>query len=420
MEYKTTAEPRCSIDGIPVFCAYDDIVQIGQIKPNPKNPNTHPESQVKMLADIIHSNGWRNNITVSTRSGLVVRGHGRLLAAQRLALSSVPVEYQKYASESEELADLAADNRLSELSVVDDDLLSELLDMITDDVPLELAGYEDALNALIDGSAPVKPDTPADSSEVPADPSSVPPRTRPGDVWTLGRHRLMCGNSTSMSDVQTLAGGGVQIDLLLTDPPYGVAYVGKTADALTIENDSIGDDEAFTEFLCSAFSSATAVMRPGACFYIWHAPGARQACFFEACNKAGLPVRQQLIWKKNSLVLGHSDYHYIHEPCLYGWKPGAAHTWKANRSQTTVLEFDRPTASHEHPTMKPVEMFEYLIENNTTVNDNVLDLFSGSGTTVLACEKTNRTAFSMELDPKFCDVIVSRWEQMTGLEAVLN
>lgn len=162
------------------------------------------------------------------------------------------------------------------------------------------------------------------------------------------------------------------------------------------------------------------VMRAGACFYIWYASGPRQACFLDACGKAGLPVRQQLIWKKNSLVLGHSDYHYIHEPCLYGWKPGAAHAWKSDRSQTTVLEFPRPVASAEHPTMKPVEMFEYLIQNNTAVNDNVLDLFCGSGTTVLACEKTNRIAFAMELDPKFCDVIVSRWEKMTGLEAILN
>lgn len=153
MDYRTTADPRCSIDGIPVFCAYDDIVQIGQVKPNPKNPNTHPESQIKILSDIIQSNGWRNNITVSTRSGLIVRGHGRLLAAQRLDLSAVPVEYQEYASEAEELADLAADNRLSELSVVDDSLLSELLDMISDDIPLELAGYEDALSSLATDSA---------------------------------------------------------------------------------------------------------------------------------------------------------------------------------------------------------------------------------------------------------------------------
>lgn len=419
MDYRTTADPRCSIDGIPVFCSYDDIVQIGQIKPNPKNPNTHPESQIKMLADIIQANGWRNNITVSTRSCLIVRGHGRLLAAQRIGLSAVPVEYQDYASEAEELADSAADNRLSELSVVDDSLLSELLDMISDDIPLELAAYEDALKSLIDDDEPVNSECLTDVSEAPDEPEPAPPRTKPGDIWTLGRHRLMCGDSTSASDVQMLV-GGVQVDLLLADPPYGVAYCGKTADALSIANDAIGDDESFTKFLHSALSSAVPVMRAGACFYIWHAPGARQPCFFNACDKAGLPVRQQLIWKKNCLVLGHSDYHYIHEPCLYGWKPGAAHAWMADRTQTTVLEFPRPVASAEHPTMKPVEMFEYLIQNNTAVNDNVLDLFCGSGTTVLACERTNRIAFAMELDPKFCDVIVSRWEKMTGLEAILN
>lgn len=207
MDYRTTADPRCSIDGIPVFCTYDDIVQIGQVKPNPKNPNTHPESQIKMLADIIQANGWRNNITVSARSGLIVRGHGRLLAAQRLDLNAVPVEYQEYASEAEELADLAADNRLSELSVADDSLLSELLDMISDDIPLELAGYEDALKSLIDDAAPVNSECLTDVAETPDGPESAPPRTKPGDIWTLGRHRLMWGDSTSVSDVQTLVGG---------------------------------------------------------------------------------------------------------------------------------------------------------------------------------------------------------------------
>lgn len=211
--------------------------------------------------------------------------------------------------------------------------------------------------------------------------------------------------------------GGVQADLLLTDPPYGVDYVGKTKDALKIENDAKTDDE-FIEFLHKAFEAADAVMKPGAVFYIWHADS-KAYVFRMACQMCGWEVRQVLIWVKNSMVLGRQDYQWKHEPCLYGWKGGAGHLWASDRKQTTVLEFDKPTRNGEHPTMKPVALFDYQIKNNTKGGDIVLDLFAGSGTTVAACEQDGRTAYCMEYDPKYCDVIIKRWENLTGEKAVL-
>ena len=212
--------------------------------------------------------------------------------------------------------------------------------------------------------------------------------------------------------------GGVQADLLLTDPPYNVAYVGKTKDALTIEND-VQEDAAFDDFLYAAFTAAYESMKPGAAFYIWHADSNGHQ-FRNACEAAGLPIRECLIWAKNSMVLGRQDYQWQHEPCLYGWKEGGAHSWYSDRKQTTVLEFDRPTRSKEHPTMKPVPLFAYLIKNSSKEGGRVLDTFGGSGTTLIACEQLGRSCAMVELDPRYCDVIVDRWETLTGNKAHLE
>ena len=211
--------------------------------------------------------------------------------------------------------------------------------------------------------------------------------------------------------------GGVQIDLFLTDPPYGVDYTGKTKDALKIENDNRSDDE-FISFLSDAFAAADLAMKPGAVFYIWHAI-LKTWAFESACQMVGWEVRQVLIWVKNSMVMGRQDYQWKHEPCLYGWKSGAGHLWASDRKQTTVLEFDRPTKNKEHPTMKPVALFDYQIQNNTKGGDAVLDLFAGSGTTIMACEQNGRNAYCMELDPRYVDVIIKRWETFTGEKAAL-
>lgn len=206
--------------------------------------------------------------------------------------------------------------------------------------------------------------------------------------------------------------------MLLTDPPYNIAYEGKTADALTIENDSFGDDEGFIAFLHAALANALSAMSPGAAFYIWHAD-TRRASFLEACKRCGMTVRECLVWAKSAFTFGRQDYQWRHEPCLYGWKDGAPHSWYSDRKQSTVLEFDKPAANAEHPTMKPVPLMAYLVQNSTKRGDVVLDVFGGSGSTLIACEQTGRGCLTMELDPHYCDVIISRWEEMTGKVAVL-
>lgn len=195
-------------------------------------------------------------------------------------------------------------------------------------------------------------------------------------------------------------------------------YTGKTKDALKIQNDAKTDEEMI-EFLSSAFRAADSVMKPGAVFYIWYA-GTKEHAFDKACQLTGWEVRQILIWAKNTMVMGRQDYQWKHEPCIYGWKGGAGHLWASDRKQTTILEFDRPTANKEHPTMKPIALFDYQIQNNTKGGDIVLDLFGGSGTTIMACEQNGRNACVMEYDPKYVDVIIKRWENFTGEKAVLE
>lgn len=243
-----------------------------------------------------------------------------------------------------------------------------------------------------------------------------------GDIWQLGRHRLMCGDSTDTSQVAKLL-GGTNIQLYLTDPPYNVAYgydgaatEGHRKDGLVVLNDKM-DNDKFEEFLTNAFNAANANMEKGASFYIFHSDGYSYWFRKALINTVDLELRENLIWVKNSMVLGRQDYQWRHEPCLYGWKKGASHNWFSDRKQTTVMEFDRPTKSVEHPTMKPIPLFAYLIQNSSQEGWNVYDSFGGSGTTVMACEQLDRNGFLMELDPHYCDVIINRWETYTGKKA---
>lgn len=243
-----------------------------------------------------------------------------------------------------------------------------------------------------------------------------------GDIWQLGRHRLMCGDSTDASQVAKLL-GGTNIQLYVTDPPYNVAYgydgaatEGHRKDGLVVLNDKM-DNDKFEEFLTNAFNAANANMEKGASFYIFHSDGYSYWFRKALINTVDLELRENLIWVKNSLVLGRQDYQWRHKPCLYGWKKGASHNWFSDRKQTTVMEFDRPTKSVEHPTMKPIPLFAYLIQNSSQEGWNVYDSFGGSGTTVMACEQLNRNGFLMELDPHYCDVIINRWETYTGKKA---
>jgi site-specific DNA-methyltransferase (adenine-specific) len=317
-------------------------------------------------------------------------------------------------TEAEKRAYIITDNKTALNAGWDDELLKiELGELAEMKFDLTLTGFDtEELNVILDFGENKEPTVKEDEfDETPPD----EPTTQLGDIYQLGRHRLMCGDSTDAEAVAKLM-GGAKADLYLTDPPYNVDYEGKTKDALKIQNDKM-DDDSFRQFLRDAFAAADTVMKCGAVFYIWHADSEGYN-FRGACHDIGWQVRQCLIWNKNSLVMGHQDYHWKHEPCLYGWKDGAGHLWASDRKQTTVLNFDKPTSSKEHPTMKPVLLFDYQIKNNTKAEDIVLDSFGGSGTTLIACEQNGRTAYLMELDPKYCDVIVARWEKLTGEKAV--
>lgn len=392
MDYKTNAEPRTvAPDGAAVFCRYDELVEVSALKPNPGNPNQHSDGQIELLAKIIKSTGWRAPITVSKRSGLITKGHGRRMAAMRAGLKYAPVEYQDYASEEEEHADLLADNRIAELANMDEDKLTAMLKEMQDmaaDFDMDLTGYDEAaLAELLEEEATADDTTDSDVPE-----SEGPVFTKRGDLWFLGRHRLLCGDSTKAGEVETLMGGD-KADLYLTDPPYNVALgMGgsvdearkrhRRTDGLVIMNDKMEDSE-FRSFLDAAFGCAKSVMNPGAAFYIWHADN-ESYNFRGALRDVGLTLRQTLIWNKNQMTLGRQDYQWKHEPCLYGWNDGASHNWYSDRSQTTVIDMDKPSRSADHPTMKPVPLFAYEIQNSTKAGDIVLDSFGGSGTTLIA------------------------------------
>lgn len=240
-------------------------------------------------------------------------------------------------------------------------------------------------------------------------------KVKRGEIWKLGEHRLMCGDSTKIEEVRNLM-GGVKCDLLLTDPPYNVSYQGGTSEKLSIENDNM-EDENFRAFLIEAFKCADEQMKCGAAFYIWHAH-MESLNFHYAVRNTNLMLKQCLIWNKNTIALGRQDYQWKHEPCLYGWKGGSAHKWYSDRKQPTVMDFNKPSRSAEHPTMKPVELFASQIKNSSKVGDVVLDIFGGSGTTLIACEQLKRKCYTMELSERYSSAIIDRWEKLTGEKAV--
>lgn len=305
-------------------------------------------------------------------------------------------------TKEQEMAYRLADNKLNESPWDNGLVLEDLKALALANYNVELTGF--SVDLVLE-----KKDGEDDVPEAPKE-----PRAKLGDLFKLGEHRLLCGDSTNAEDVSRLM-AGTEADILITDPPYNVDYTGKTKDALKIGNDNKTDEE-FCSFLSSAFFNANNAMRKGAVYYIWHADS-EGFNFRKACRDAGWTVRQCLIWHKNVMVMGRQDYHWQHEPCLYGWKDGAAHIWNTDRKQTTILNFDRPTASKEHPTMKPVAMIMYQLCNNTEAGNVALDLFMGGGSTLIACEKAGRRCYGMELDPKYIDVIVERWEKFTGLKA---
>lgn len=386
---------------------------LNEVIPYAGNAKKHDKKQIANVAESIRQYGFVQPVVVD-RNGVIVIGHCRVLAAKKLGLEEVPCVCVDDLTPEQVDALRLVDNKSNE-SDWDFDMLADLVPQ------LDLSMFD------FDWGLPEMSKEEVREDEAPEVDEESEPVTKLGDIWKLGRHRLMCGDSTSAECVQKLM-GGAQADILLTDPPYNVNYGSvrdvseavkrhRRTDGLMIKNDNM-DDDAFRKFLTGAFACANEVLKPGAVFYIWHADNEGYN-FRGACRDVGRKVRECLIWNKNTFCMGRQDYQWKHEPCLYGWKDGASHLWASDRKQTTVMNFDKPSKSELHPTMKPVALFDYQIKNNTKGGDIVLDLFGGSGTTVAACEQNGRNAYVMELDPKYCDVIVKRWENLTGEKAVL-
>lgn len=410
-------EARHLIDGVSVFCAFDEVVEINKLKENPRNPNTHPSVQIDLLAQIIRKTGWRAPITVSNLSGFIVKGHGRLQAAKAAGFKHCPVEYQNFSDEEEEMAALLADNKLAELAEIDVEKLTEIFkDYEFED--LSLTGYsQEEFDELVEVF---------EEAELLGDPDEVPEevetRAKLGDIWQLGNHRLMCGDSTSRSDIEQLM-NGEKADMAFTDPPWNVNY-GAIKEGnpqgykpRTILNDFMGTED-FKEFMFKAFSSLNFAQKDGAMTYV--------VMSAQEWGNMMLTLAQNdyhwsstIIWNKDSLVLSRKDYHTKYEPIWYGWKEGTRLCPLEDRKQSDVWDIARPKKSEEHPTMKPVELVEKAINNSSKPGDVVIDLFGGSGTTLIASEQTKRRCRMMELDPKYCDVIITRWETLTGQKAVL-
>lgn len=412
-------------------------VAVSAIVPYAKNAKKHDKKQVKNIAESIKQYG-RTQPLVLDKNNEIVIGHGRFFAAQQLKLKEVPCVYVSDLSPEQVKALRIADNKLNEAPWDIDLLREEIADLDFGSIELDFDELDDPGRVREDDYEPVLPEE---------------PRSKLGFIYQLGRHRVMCGDSTILTDVEKLM-DGAKADMLLTDPPYNVALgtggMYQTVDGHSdhevkengafLLNDDLPDEE-FRQFLTDALSNAQTVMKRGAAFHIWHADTQRYS-FELAIRNAGLKQRQCLIWVKDQHTLSRQDFQWQHEPCLYGenmlpypqveeyevgdehescsygWVDGS-HYWFKNRKQTTVLFFDRPKASKEHPTMKPVTLFDYEMKCNSLVGENILDLFAGSGTTVIAAEQNGRNAFCMEYDPKFVDVIVDRWESFTGEKAVL-
>ncbi len=402
-------------DGLPFslrMAGRIELWPIERLRPYSKNPRTHSPEQVAKIAASMAEFGFTNPVLVDSADGIIA-GHGRLQAAQRLGLEQVPVVVLDHLTDAQRRAYVIADNKLALDAGWDGELLAaELAELERDGFDLGLTGFtdEELEEIWAEADAAVIDDDAVDAAPEPPE----TPISRPGDLWVLGRHRVLCGDSTSTADVARLMDGRVA-DCLWTDPPYNVAYEGAAG---SIANDQM-TPQAFGAFLAAAFDSAIAVLRPGAPAYVAHADTEGLA-FRRAFVESGFHLASCLIWRKNSLVLGRSDFHWQHEPILYGWKQGAAHPWFGGRDKTTVLDFPRPARSEDHPTMKPVALVEAMLAVSTKAGKVVLDLFGGSGTTLVACERLGRSARLIELDPRFVDVIVRRWEELTGREATLG
>lgn len=383
-----------------------DYERVDALLPYAANSRTHSDAQVAQIAASIKEFGWTNPILIDG-DNTIIAGHGRLLAARKLGMEEVPIIVLDHLTKAQQRALVIADNQLALNAGWDANMLKAEIDGLNlDGFNLDLLGFSDDELAKFLDNGPTEGLT--DEDAVPEVPEQ--PKTVLGDVWVLGNHRLMCGDSTSIDAVEKLM-DGQKANMLHTDPPYGVDYEG-------VPNDHLKDAQ-LEKFLVDALTNAHAVLHPGSNVYVWHADITAFE-FISAFRLSGFKqARPSTIqWVKPSLTMSQGDYHSQNEPCLFGWKEGSGRVRVKDRKQTTIWHCDRTTEAKVHPTMKPVELCQRAIENSSVANCIVLDLFGGSGSTLIACEKTNRHARLMELDPKYCDVIIKRWQDFSGMKAV--
>lgn len=401
-------------------------IKVCDITPNPDNPRTITKETLKGLKRSMETNGYADRIIIE-QNGQILSGHARWC----LFKEQDPQQEIEVLVCDQELTDAQRRRALIGLNAQGGKINIEEFQMKFADIAEEY-GFRIDLSDEAD-------DTPVEEVETP-EVTEEEPQAKYGDIYQLGRHRLMCGSATEPEDIKKLMDGQLA-DMLLTDPPYNVDYKG--SNGLKIQNDHM-EDTKFQQFLTDAFNTANINMKAGASFYIWHAD-LEGYNFRKAAIETGWKIRECLQWVKNTIVLGRQDYQWRHEPCLYGWKDGTSHTWNGGRKQATTIEQidfmneeelrkafknlteqidnsviyeNKPTANKEHPTMKPIKLMARLIRNSSNQGQIVLDLFAGSGSTLLACEQTNRKCYCTELDPKYVDVIIKRWEQFTGQKAI--
>ena len=380
------------------------LVDINKLIPYVNNARTHNAQQINKLRSSLREFGFINPVIID-RDFNVIAGHGRIMAAKEEGINEVPCVFVDYLTEAQKKAYILAANRMAMDAGWDEELLKvEIEALQAEDFDLSLTGFDESELA---GFFDTADDAKDDDFDVDAE-LEKPPVTKSGDLWLLGNHRLLCGDSTKEENY-TLLMNGKKANLVVTDPPYNVNYQGTAG---KIKNDNLENDK-FYQFLFDAFTCMEKAMANDASIYVFHAD-TEGLNFRKAFADAGFYLSGTCIWKKQSLVLGRSPYQWQHEPCLFGWKKNGKHRWYSDRKQTTIWEFDKPKKNGDHPTMKPVPLIAYPIKNSSMSNCIVLDPFGGSGSTLIACEQTNRICHTIELDEKYCDVIVKRYIEQAG------
>lgn len=382
------------------------LVPLEKLVPYVNNARTHSAAQITKLRSSLREFGFINPVIIDCNYGIIA-GHGRVMAAKEEGIAEVPCVFVDYLTEAQKKAYILADNRFAQDAGWDEELLKlEIESLEAADFNVALTGFDCAeLEDLFRDN--VRDHVKEDDFDVKAE-LKKPAFSKIGDLWCLGSHRLFCGDSTKAESYDLLM-NGKKANLVVTDPPYNVNYQGSAG---KIRNDNMADD-AFYQFLLDAFTQMEHTMADDASIYVFHAD-TEGLNFRKAFSDAGFYLSGTCIWKKQSLVLGRSPYQWQHEPCLFGWKKSGKHQWYAGRKETTIWEFDKPKKNSDHPTMKPVPLIAYPIMNSSMINCIVLDPFGGSGSTLIACEQTGRICHTIELDEKYCDVIVNRYHEQIG------